>query len=59
MLGLGYTPALIAELANAGLVRTISEQLTWLHITDAGRRALGDEPDGRRKDAPGVTFAGD
>ena len=54
MLGLGYTPALIAELANAGLVKTISERLTWLHITEAGRRTLGDEPDGRRKDAPGV-----
>jgi len=40
VLGLGYPP----ELANAGLVRTISERLTWVHITEAGRRTLGDEP---------------
>jgi len=44
VLGLGYTPALIAELANAGLVRTTSARLTWVHITEVGRRTLGDEP---------------
>jgi hypothetical protein len=44
MVGLGYTPALIIELVDAGLVRTSSERLTWVHITEAGRRALGSQP---------------
>jgi hypothetical protein len=44
MLGLGYAPPLIAELADAGLVRTTSERLTWVHVTEAGRRALVSQP---------------
>ena len=44
MFGLGYKPPLIAELADAGLVRTTSERLTWVHVTEAGRRALVSQP---------------
>jgi hypothetical protein len=41
LLGHGWTAKLIAELVEAGLVRTTSGRpMTWVHITEAGRRAI-------------------
>jgi hypothetical protein len=40
LLGHGFTPELIAELVEAGLARTTKGRVTWVHITEAGRKAL-------------------